>query len=81
MRLRMRVCTYAGTELKGGMGVAHPSNLDNLPFRRAKAVVQCIYAGQLTGPWTIGELLLLRKNVRLKMFAGQPLIPLPPKKL
>ena len=31
-------------------------NLENLPFHRAKTVVQCISVVQLTGPRTIGEL-------------------------
>ena len=43
------------------MGVNHP-NLDNLPFRRKKTVVQRTSAGQFTGSRTIGELLLLKKG-------------------
>ena len=42
-----------GTKLKGGMGVAH----------RAKTAVQSTSAGQLTGPRTIGELLLVEKDL------------------
>ena len=30
-------------------------NLENLPFRMAKMVVNCISAGQFTGQRTIGE--------------------------
>ena len=44
------------------MGASHPlPYLENLPFRRAKTVVKCTSAGQLTGPRTTGELLLLKK--------------------
>ena len=47
----------SGTKLKGVWGSCSP-NLENLPHRMAKTVVQCTSAGQLTGPRTIGELLL-----------------------
>jgi len=39
-----------------------PPNLENLVFRRAKTVEKNLSAGQLTGPWTIGQLLLLKKK-------------------
>ena len=39
----------------------------------AKMVVECISAWQLTGPRTIGQLLLLEKGHRQKRFAEQPL--------
>ena len=42
-----------GTKLKGVRGVAH----------RAKTAVQSTSAGQLTGPRTIGELLLVEKDL------------------
>ena len=48
------------------MGVAQPPNLENLPFRRAKTVVQCSSAGQPTGPKTIVELLFLKKTSQTK---------------
>ena len=56
-------------ETEGDMGNELPPNLENLPFRRAKAAVQCTSAGKLTGPRAIGELLLLNarsqtENVR-----------------
>ena len=51
-----------------------PHNLENLPLRRAKTVVECTSVGQLTGPGTAGTLLLLKKH-RQKVFAWQPLTP------
>ena len=60
------------------MGGGVTSNLENWPSRKAKTVVQCISAGQPTGPRTIGQLLLLKIKVtshRQKIFAGQPLTP------
>ena len=45
------------TKLKAGMGVSHPSNLENLLFCRAKTAVKCTFAGQYTGSKNIGELL------------------------
>ena len=55
----------SGTKLKGRMGLAHllPPNPEILPFRRAKTVALRASAAQLTGPRTIGELLLLKKNI------------------
>ena len=41
--------------------VAHP-HLENLLFRRAEAMVKCTFAGQLSGPRTIRELLLLKEK-------------------
>ena len=52
------------------------SPLENLPFHKAKTVVQSASAKQLTGPITSGELLLLKKH-RQKMFAGQLVTPPP----
>ena len=46
--------------LRGLYGGVSPPNLENLPFRKAKTVVQCTSAEQLAGPRSIGELLLLR---------------------
>ena len=43
-----------------------PPSLENLPFHRAKTVVQCTSAGQLTGPRIMGELLLLKKTSQTK---------------
>ena len=40
-----------------GYGDESP-NVENLLVRRAKTVLQCISSGQLTGPRTIGQLLL-----------------------
>jgi len=45
------------------MGVSHTPNLDNLPFCRVKTVVQYISEGQLTGPKTIGQLLLPNEEI------------------
>ena len=54
-----------------GVGVAHPSpNLEDLPFRRAKTLVQYTSAGQLTGRRIIGELLLLKTTSQTHMFAA-----------
>ena len=50
----------------GGGELVTPK-LENLPFRRAETVTQCISAGQLTGP---------RKRSQASSFAGQPLTPL-----
>ena len=55
--------------------MSHPLNFENLPFSRAKTVVQCTSAEQLTGPRAIGALLLLKKRLKQKLFAGQPLTP------
>ena len=53
-----------------------PPNRKYLPFRRAKTVVQCISAGQLTGPRTICELLLIKKMVTdTNLFTEQILTP------
>ena len=60
--------------------MSHP-NLENLPLRRAKTVVQYTSARQLTGLTTIGQLLLLlllllkQKGHRKIFFAGQSLTP------
>ena len=51
---------WPGTRLKGDMGVSHPPDLENLPFRRAKVVLQCTFAGQISRLRIIGELLLLK---------------------
>ena len=47
-------------ETYGGYGGESLPNLENWPSRRAE-VAQCISAGQLTGPRTIGQLQLLKK--------------------
>ena len=57
----------SGMKLKGAWGETHP-NLENLPLRRAKTVVQCISAGQSTGSRTFGQLLLLEKKVTDRTF-------------
>ena len=64
-------------ETQGGIGVAHPPTLKICRFAGHKTAVQCTSAGKLTGPRTVGELLLPEKSHRQKMFAGQ-LIRLPP---
>ena len=52
-------------DLRGGMEVSYPPTQTlKIPFRNAKTVVQCISAGQFTGPKTIAELLLLRKRLQ-----------------
>ena len=43
-----------------------PPTFENLAFRRAKAVVQYISAGQLTEHRTIGQLLLLKNRLHVK---------------
>ena len=51
-------------------------NLEDLPFRRAKAIVKCISARQFAGPRTIGQLLLPKdKGHRQTISAGQLLSP------
>ena len=56
--------------------MSHPLyNLGNFPFRRAKTVVKCTSAGQLTGSRTTGELLLLKNGHRQRILAGQALKP------
>ena len=45
-----------------GYGGGSPHNLENMPFRRVKTVVECSSAGQRTGPRAIGELLVLKKQ-------------------
>ena len=57
----------AGTKLKGGCGL--PSNLENLPFHRAKTVVKCTSAVQLTGPRTVCNLLLLKRKITVAAVA------------
>ena len=52
----------------GGYGGGSAPNIENLPFRKAKTVVQSASAGHLTGPRTIGELLLLKKKSQTKTF-------------
>ena len=49
-----------GTKLKRGYG--SPSNLENVPFHRAKMVVKFISAVQLTGLRTVCDLLLLKEK-------------------
>ena len=51
-------------ETEGGYGRSDPPNLENVLFRRAKMVVQLTSARQLTGPRTIGEVLLLKRKNR-----------------
>ena len=51
------------------MGMSHPHDFENLPFCRAKTVVQCISAGQLNGPTAIGQLLLLKEKVTDKKYS------------
>ena len=51
----------AGTKLKGGYG--SPSNPKNIPFHRAKTVVEFTSAGQLIGPRTVCEQLFLKGKV------------------
>ena len=53
----------SGRNLRLGTWVVYSSNTENLLLRRAKTVVQCTSARQLTGPSTIGELMLLKKKV------------------
>ena len=49
--------------------MAHPPpSLEYLPFCRAKTVVKCASAGQLTRSRTIGQLLLLKQNDTDKNF-------------
>ena len=55
-------CMYPGTKLKEEIVPSHPPYPENLPFCRAKTVVQSIPAGLITGPRIIGELLLLKKT-------------------
>ena len=57
------------------MGVSPPPSFENLPFLRAKTVVQCTFTGQFSGPKIIGELLLLKIRPQTKILAGQPLTP------
>ena len=54
-----------------GMGDDSPPNLENLPFHRAKMVVQYIYAGQLTGPRTILSITVTKKERSHKILPGQ----------
>ena len=63
--------------VRGEWGWDTLPNLDNLPFRRAKTVVQCSSTGEITGPRTIGQLLLVKnkKFTGKKFSAGQPLAP------
>ena len=51
-----------GMKLMRVWGVVNSPNLENLPFCKAKTVVQCTSAGQLTGSRTTGELPLLKKD-------------------
>ena len=48
-------------------GESLPS-LENLPFHRGKMVIQCISAGQPTGPRTVGQMVLLEKVQRQTSF-------------
>ena len=50
-----------GTKLKGGYG--SPFNPENLPFHKEKTVAKFTSGGQLIGPRTVCELLLLKRKV------------------
>ena len=50
-----------GTTIEGGLVVLPPS-LEILQSRRAKAVVKCTSAGQLSGPRATRKLLWLESN-------------------
>ena len=55
-----------GQNCRGGMRVSEPPILENLPFRSAKTVVQCISAEQLTGPMTNDQLKQKRSQMNLQ---------------
>ena len=52
----------------GYRGESQPPDLENLLSHRVKMVVQCIPAGVLNGPRTIGQLMLLEKRSQTKDF-------------
>ena len=70
----MEIGTGGRTETQGGYGGESAPNLENLLFRTAEtaAAVQCIFAGQLTGPMTISPTSVTKRK-SLKAFATQNL--------
>lgn len=52
-------CSAAGTKLKRGMGVSHPTTLKML-FCRAKMAVKCIFWGNLLEPGPFDQLMSLK---------------------
>ena len=54
-----------------GYGMVNPPNLENLPFRREKAMVQSVLQGnRLAGPRTFGQQLLLKRDHKEKFSEG-----------
>ena len=62
-----------GRNLRGYVGepLPNPPTSKNFPFRRAKVVVKCTSARQLTGQRTIGELLLLQKRRQKQKYSQE----------